>query len=330
MLLPNRSSEDLDLDDVLQGIGFALLFAFLAIFAKLAFPVALLQPGWQLRVGEALRGTASIPLVGMALMLLAEFINPDSQILANRVLWLRRLSVAAALGFFLLIPLQISAGLRDISQSTIAEYRELRAIQRAATAIQEAGTPQEMFTAIKLVPGVPADVAPAFTQPIPSIRTALLAQIRPQILKLESRIREVRNQRIQGAILLFTFDGFISLAYGIGFAAIGRTALGRPTLLQQIISIPSYLQRRISLYGQALFSLPSLLPRFRLPRLRLPRFSSSRSRGGGSFPLQPRRRSRHRRPWFLFPFFRLPGSRRSSVRTDMIPEEWLDESDQDS
>ena len=330
MLLPNRSSEDLDLDDVLQGIGFALLFAFLAILAKLAYPVALLQPAWQLRVGEALRGTASIPLAAMALLLLAEYINPDSQILARRVVWLRRLSVAAALGFFLLIPLQISAGLRDITQSTIVEYRELRAIQGAANAIQEADTSQEMFDAIKLIPGLPPDASPAFTLPIPAIRTALLAQIRPQILKLETRIREVRSQRIQGAITLFAFDGVIALAYGIGFAAIGRTAVGRPTLLQQIIGIPSSLQRRISRFVEALLSLPSLLPRFRLPRFGLPRFPSSRSKGGNFLPFQPRRRSRLRRPWFRFPGFRLPGSRRTSVRTDIIPEEWLDDSDQDS
>ena len=316
MLLPDRSSEDFDLDDVLQGIGFALLFAFLAIFSKLVFPVALVQPEWQLRAGEALRGTASIPLAAMALLLLAEFINPDSQVLAQRVLWLRRLSVAAALGFFFLIPLQISAGMRQINQSTVSEYRELRAIQQAATAIEEAVTPQDMFNAIKQIPGLPKDVTPAFTLPIPAIRTSLLAQIRPQILKLEARIRQVRSQRLQAAITIFSFDAFISLAYGIGFAAIGRSAVQRPTLLQQIIWIPSYLQRRISRYGGALLSLPALLPRFRLPRLRLPRFPA-------------RRRSRHRRSWFRFPFIRLPGSRRSSVKTDLIPDEWLDESDQD-
>jgi hypothetical protein len=341
MLLPNRSSEDFDLDDVLQGIGFAMLFAFLAIFAKLVFPVALLKPEWQLQVGEALRGTASIPLAGMALLLLAEFINPDSQILAERIVWLRRLSVVAALGFFLLIPLQISAGLRQISQYTVTEYRELRAIQRASAAIEQAVTPQEMFNAIKLMPGLPDDIVPTFTLPIPAIRTALLAQIRPQVLKLETRIRQVRTQRLQAAITIFSFDAFISLAYGIGFAAIGRTAVQSPTLLQQIILIPSYLRLRIIFYGEALLSLPSLLPRFRLPRLRLPDFYFPPPRflfRPLRFPFRPlrfslkphRRRSRHRRPWFRFPFLRLPGSRRSSNRPDFIPEEWLDSPDQDS
>ncbi len=311
MLIPNRSSEDLDLDDVLQGIGFALLVAFLAIIAKLAFPVALVQPGWQLRVGESLRATASIPLVAMALLLLAEFINPDSQILANRILWLRRLSVVAALGFFLLIPLQISAGLREITKATVLEYRELSAIQRASTAIQEAVTQREMFNAIKLIPGLPPDATPAFNLPIPAIRTALLAQIRPQILKLETRIREVRSQRIQGAITIFAFDAFLSLAYGIGFAAIGRTSVQRPTLLRKIITIPSYLQRNTGFFGEALLS---------LPRVRLPFLPASRSRGGGPSS-QSRSSSRHRRS---------TGSRRSSGRTDIIPEEWLDEPDQDS
>ena len=328
MLPPNRSVEDLDIDDVLQGIGLALLFAFLAVFAKQTFPVALLQPEWQLRVGETLRNTASIPLAGTALLLLAEFINPDSQILAQRVLWIRRLSVVAALGFFLLIPLQISAGLRDITKSTIIEYRELRALQRAAGAIQQAVTPQQMFTAIKLLPGLPPDATPALDGPIPSIRTFLLSQIRPQIVKLEARIRVVRQQRIQGAITLFAFDAVIALAYGIGFAAIGRSAVGRPTLLQRIIGTPSYLQRRFRFYGGALLSLPSLL--LRPLRFRSPRSPSNRSGGGAPLPSQTRRRSRHRRPWFRLPFFSPPGSRRSSVRHDTIPQEWLDESDHDS
>jgi hypothetical protein len=328
MLPPNRSVEDLDIDDVLQGIGFSLLFAFLALFAKLTFPVALLQPEWQLRFGETLRTTASIPLAGTALLLLAEFINPDSQILAQRVLWVRRLSVAAALGFFLLIPMQISAGLRDITRSTIIEYRELRALQQAAGAIQQAVTPQQMFNAIKLLPGLPPDYTPALDTPIPAIRTSLLSQIRLQIVKLEARIGEARRQRIQGAITLFAFDAVIALAYGVGFAAIGRSASGRPTLLQQIIGIPSYLQRGFRFYGEALLRLPSLLPR--LPRFRWPRWPSNRSGGGRLLPSQTRRRTRHRRPWFRLPFFRPSGPRRSSVRHDTIPQEWLDESDHDS
>jgi hypothetical protein len=327
MLLPNRSSEDFDLAAVLQGVGFAMLFAFLAIFAKFVFPVALLQPAWQLRASEGLRGIASIPLVAVSLLLLAEYVQPDSPILAKRVLWIRRLSVLAALGFFFLVPLQITAGLRQISQATVAEYRELRAVERAATAIQKAATPQEMLSAIKLIPGLPPDVDPQFNLPIPAVRTALLAQIRPQILKLETRIRQVRSQRIQAAITVFAFDALVSVAYGIGFAAIGRTAVERPTLLQQILWAPSSLQGRISFFGEALLSLPSLLPRFRLPCLRLPRFPSSGSPGGAfSLPfLSHHRHPRHPGNGFRVPFFLLPGFRRSSVRNDLIPQEWLDD-----
>ncbi len=318
-----------------------MLFAFTAIFFKQVFPIALLNPAWQLQAGEVLRSTASVPLVAVVLFLFARFFDPVSPLLASRVIWIRRLCIAAAIGFFLLIPLQLTASLSRISQSNVSEIRELRAAKDALTLVERAKTQREMALAIGKIPGVPPDFTASFNLPLPAVRAALLGQIRPQIRLLENRLRDLRSQRLQRALLFAFFDGLIAIAYGIGFAALGRVSDEQPTLLQYLIWVPSDLRRSFNRFRLSVPRWPHLLPRFRFPSLsfprlpRLPHFPRRRStrRGGFSLPFLPRRRSRRRRRsaqrrWFRFLPFRLPGSARMPSRQERNADAWLsDESD---
>jgi hypothetical protein len=74
-----------------------MLLALLAILLKVLLPPALLRPSWQLAVADALRGGASVALVGAVLLLLAERPDPDGEGLLWLVTWVRRLAIAAAM-----------------------------------------------------------------------------------------------------------------------------------------------------------------------------------------------------------------------------------------
>ena len=230
--------EDLDLAGVLQWVGLGMLLAFLAILLKVVLPPALLRPAWQLAVAEALRSGASVALVGAVLLLLAERLDPDGEGLLWLVTWVRRLAIAAAIGYFLLIPLQVSAGLRQLSQTSGAQERELRRIQQAVAAIERAPTPEALRSAIARLPALPPEVRAGLAASSPAQRASLVAQIQPQLRRHETRLRELRRQRLVEVLVLVVLDGLTALAYGLGFAALGRSGGGGPTLLQRLLLLP--------------------------------------------------------------------------------------------
>lgn len=236
--------EDIDLAGVCQGVAIGMLVAFAAIQLKVILPPALAQPSWQLQVGDSLRGTASVPLVATALLIFAQRFDPDAEALDRRVRFVRRLCVAVALGFLLLIPLQVSAGLSQMGQAASGEARQLRDIQRVSLAIEQAQTQEALNQAIAQLPGLPPNFRGSFTRPIAEVRTILLSQIRPQIRALETRVTQARTDRMQAALRLFIFDGITTLGYAIGFAAMARTGDDSPSLLQTFLWLPDELGGR--------------------------------------------------------------------------------------
>jgi hypothetical protein len=228
-------SFDRDLAGILQGVAFALMLVFLVSELKQLLPPALLQPAWQLRAAEALRNIAVLPLMAGVLLLLARRFDPFAAGLEWRLLLFRRLAIAASIGFLLLIPLQITAGLLQINQTTAVEARQLEAVRQVAVAIEQANSTEAMNKAIARLPGLPSDFQGRYTLPLDQVRPRLLSQIRPQIQRLEERLKQLRRQRLGSASGLFVLDGLLSLAYAIAFAALASGENGAPSLLQQII-----------------------------------------------------------------------------------------------
>lgn len=232
MVFSSRSF-DRDLATILQGVALGLLLVFLISELKQLLPPALLQPAWQLRAAEALRNIAVLPLMAGVLLLLARRFDPAAEGLEWRLLLLRRLAIGASIGFLLLIPLQITAGLRQINQTTAGEARQLDAVRQVAVAIEQANTPEAMNKAIARLPGLPSDFQGQYALPLNQVRPRLLSQIRPQIELLEGRLKELRRQRLGSAAGLVALDGLLSLAYAIAFAALASSGDGEPSLLQR-------------------------------------------------------------------------------------------------
>ncbi len=74
-------------------------------------PFTPLDPGWQGRLARTLLDSASLPLLSLALLPIGRWLDPADPLLKRRRRSFSRLAGAAALGFLLLVPLQVSANL---------------------------------------------------------------------------------------------------------------------------------------------------------------------------------------------------------------------------
>jgi hypothetical protein len=96
--------------DILQWAAIALFIVFLAILLAAMLPLEILDSRWQVRVISALLGSSSLPLIGVVLMLFANYLDEEFSPFGANIRLIRRLAGIAAIGFLLLIPLQITAG----------------------------------------------------------------------------------------------------------------------------------------------------------------------------------------------------------------------------
>ena len=95
--------------DSLQWLSYALILVFLAQVISALFPIALLQPEWMMRVSGTLLGTASLAIMALALIMLANMIDNEVMPSGQHLKLFRRIATFAAIGFLLLIPLQTYA-----------------------------------------------------------------------------------------------------------------------------------------------------------------------------------------------------------------------------
>jgi len=146
------------------ALAFVLLFATLVLTSLI--PLQLLDPAWQGRVSRTLLDSASLPLLALALLQIARWLDPVDPLLKRRQRSFSRLAGVAALGFLLLVPLQISASLR-LQQASGAEQsgriaqaeRQLAGFRQA---VQQASSSEALASSLEQLGGprpAPADLA---------------------------------------------------------------------------------------------------------------------------------------------------------------------------
>jgi hypothetical protein len=147
-----------DFADILQWAALALFIVFLAILLAAMLPLQILDSRWQVRVISALLGSASLPLMGVVLMMLSNYLDDGVSPFGSKIALLRRLAGFAAIGFLLLIPLQIAAGSRLLNQQSGNEVGQLKVLQRSADAIRSATNEADLKNALRQLPGAPTNL----------------------------------------------------------------------------------------------------------------------------------------------------------------------------
>jgi hypothetical protein len=114
---------------------FVLFFSLQLLTVLLPFQP--LDPAWQWRLSNALINGAFLPLLALALLQIGVSLDPADQRLRQRRRLFRQLAVAAVLGFLLLLPLQLSAGLRQQRAVGSAQIQRIQGAERRLAALRE-------------------------------------------------------------------------------------------------------------------------------------------------------------------------------------------------
>lgn len=221
--------------DSLQWLAYALFLVFLAQVVFALFPIGVLQPEWIVRVSGTLRSTASLPLMATAMLLLANMIDPEVMPSSDQLKLMRRIATIAAIGFLLLIPLQSYASVGLIRVQVQDSQAQLKRLADAANKVQTADNEQQLREAIRSIPGGEQLANRPLGADVQTIKTGLLARLQPSVKRLENQLKDSQNQAFQNTIGPLIRDGFISLAYAVGFASMGYNKYGKPTPLRRLL-----------------------------------------------------------------------------------------------
>lgn len=221
--------------DIFQWVGYTLFFVFLAQVLPGLFPVALLQPQWMVRASAAIRGTATLPLLGMALLILAYMIDKGVSPASNQLRVIRRLCTMAAIGFLLLIPLQSYGTVTSVRRQADESQGQVNKIVQTTNQIQKATNEVELRNAIRQLPGGEQLANRPFGADLQTIKTGLIARLGPTAKRLENQIKDRQNKVLQTLIIPLIRDGLICLAYALGYSSMGFRASGKATPLRSLL-----------------------------------------------------------------------------------------------
>lgn len=225
----------------LNRLALCFLVLFLALVAGSIFPFQPLDAAWQNRICRTLLETATLPLLCLTVLQIGVLLDSSNRLLKERQRNYSRFAGAAALGFLLLIPLQISSSLHLQHSVSADQFRRLDAAERQLSALREAvkqaTSSEDLSTRLQKLNGprlTPADMA--LTTPL------LKAEVNGTLDQAQIRIRRERSSlpsrnpmRLVPDLLRISV-GYLGLAFG--FAAFAYKPGSELSLLDQWESQP--------------------------------------------------------------------------------------------
>lgn len=248
-------NDEIDTHDAaifLQWAGYALIIIYSITVVVEMLPLALLQPAWLVRFSGKLLGGGVFALIGAVLLVIALRFDPEVLPLSRFQKRLRHLARLVALGFLLLIPLQMIAGFFVLNTDAQDVQRKLAQLENAAEVISKSNTETGLINGLALLPGAPKPNGQKLSIPAPIVKAQVLEQLNRQIPLLQTRISQVKKVRLETGIAVWFKQGVISAAYAMAFWMLGsvrRQSLaykgGYPmTLPSNPIKIPGWRPKR--------------------------------------------------------------------------------------
>ena len=200
-------------------VGVVLLGSFLVGLINAA-PPRLLDPTWLLNLVGLLLSSGTIALIGALLICLARLFNLSNSKLQKRAQFVRKLAVWVALGWLLLIPLQLFLGVRLINSKGSEEIQQIQSLERIAKAVRDANSEFELRQALAQVPNQPP--LPPLTVPLPVAKANLLAQFQKTVNTAKNNQEQGSSTRLQIWLKEAFRNSLQSLLLSLGFIAIGK------------------------------------------------------------------------------------------------------------
>lgn len=217
-----RSRDWADGARITYWVGLTMLGTFLVSLIN-ALPPRLGDANWQLSFISLLMGSGGMALLGSLLVCLARLFNTSDRDIDKRSRLVRTLASWIALGWLLLIPLQLFIGVRLINTQTSNEIAEIKKIEAITSAVRNASNELELRAALAQVPNQPP--LPALTVPLEIAKANLLAQFQKAINTAKNRQDEGGSTRWQTWMKEAFRNSLQSLLLGLGFLAIGKNRM---------------------------------------------------------------------------------------------------------
>jgi hypothetical protein len=218
----------------LNRAGHGMLALFMVTLIIAALPPRLLAPAWQIQLSGTLVNNGTIALLGLILIALASYLNPDQAAIKQRLGLLRRLATIAVAGYLLLIPLQglaVWRGIRESSQRLAAQRTGLeKRLDVIAKVVNESQSVAEIQERLRRLPGAPQIPADQLAEPLPQLRerfAAGLERSRAQLRATDSKPKADAVQRVLKESLRIALSS-LALAFAFGaIATVGGTSSTR-------------------------------------------------------------------------------------------------------
>jgi hypothetical protein len=222
---PGNNRFKSDVANALKWASIALIGIFVVSVISIILPIQLLNPEWQDKLINSIRGGASFPLEGVLFMMLAALLCPDDPSISKQLRRVRKFAVAMSLSFFLITPLQLYTGFKVIGRLSTVYFESLAVLKSGAAAIDQSVSEADFRAALGSIPGAPPLPATKLTESIPALKANVLQQINPQIKRLETLIEQQRRKRTELFIGFSIRDVIICLLYALAFGAMARRTL---------------------------------------------------------------------------------------------------------
>ena len=230
--------------------GLVLFGLYGSIVLGSLFPMQLMLPAWQLKVGATLINASPFPLIGLGLMHLAADLNPDDNLLTNRHNFVARLAVAVSLGFLLLVPLMSVAAVmqqrqRVASQFTLTRRAESN-LQALIQVVSSSQSTDELRDRLIALNGPVIDEANA-VKPLATLKAEvndLLQKAAAQVARKSQQLPTIKPWSLLPELLR---NAFACLVLAIGFAGLGfRSNSAFPVLAELQLGLERQKNRMMS------------------------------------------------------------------------------------
>jgi len=206
-----------------KWVGLCLIALFLITVLGSFLPPRALDPDWQLALAGNLIDNGAYSLLGLLLIALAAFIDPENSSLQSWQLQLRALACWVSIAYLLLAPAIGVACKRGLDRASLNLERESRTAQQAIIELRSAinASPslpdlQGRFRQMQ-APPLPPDAA---SIPLADLKSGLLERLRSNESALQQSLRQPLIGRFWPTLQKALRNMLASLVLGVAYAAV--------------------------------------------------------------------------------------------------------------
>lgn len=223
--------------DFLSLIALALFVTYGVTVLNTILPLALLQPTWLVTFISALLEGAPLALLGLGLVHLVAYLEPDDGRIQERRDAIARWAVMAVAGFVLLLPLQAASAWQGFELVARSQTSALKvATERAEAlrqAIEGARTVEDLQERIARLQGPGLQLTQTTASSLPSLKNVLTQRLDESVKSSTAIITSPWNPNLWAIIQRTVRILILTVVYGLAFAAGSRRRDSDLSLLRE-------------------------------------------------------------------------------------------------